>query len=93
MLLSETGKLANHFLNQIPVHFPFVLLDEFVIMPNHIHGILIIDKRNGNDNGADNDNGNGNSNDNSSHKQTQSPRLKTVSKPGKKHHFIHYRII
>jgi REP-associated tyrosine transposase len=28
----------------IPKHFPFVLLDEFVAMPNHVHGIVIIDK-------------------------------------------------
>ncbi|MFO8234440.1 MAG: hypothetical protein R6U04_03405, partial [Bacteroidales bacterium] len=51
MIFSETGRLANHFWKQIPVHCPFVLLDEFIIMPNHIHGILTIDKRNGNDNG------------------------------------------
>lgn len=28
----------------IPDHFPFVLLDAFVAMPNHVHGIVIIDK-------------------------------------------------
>ena len=28
----------------IPEHFPFVVLDEFQIMPNHIHGLLCIDK-------------------------------------------------
>lgn len=27
---------------QIPVQFPFVELDEFVIMPDHIHGIIVI---------------------------------------------------
>jgi putative transposase len=27
---------------QIPVQFPFVELDEFVVMPDHIHGIIII---------------------------------------------------
>ena len=27
-----------------PTTFPFIRLDEFVIMPNHIHGILWIDK-------------------------------------------------
>jgi REP element-mobilizing transposase RayT len=31
-------------LGAIPSHFPFVLLDAFVIMPNHVHGILLIDK-------------------------------------------------
>ena len=29
-------------MSEIPGHFPFVSLDEFVIMPNHVHGILII---------------------------------------------------
>jgi len=27
----------------IPAHFPFVKLDQFIIMPNHIHGIIGID--------------------------------------------------
>ena len=29
---------------QIPVRFPFVVLDAFVVMPDHVHGILIFDK-------------------------------------------------
>jgi len=29
---------------QIPVRFPFVALDAFVVMPDHIHGLLLIDK-------------------------------------------------
>ena len=28
----------------IPNHFPFVNLDEFQVMPNHVHGLLCIDK-------------------------------------------------
>lgn len=27
---------------EIPEHFSHVILDEFIIMPNHVHGILII---------------------------------------------------
>jgi hypothetical protein len=42
-------------LEPIPVYFSFVLLNEFVIMPNHIHGILTIDKRNDNDFGWNGD--------------------------------------
>ena len=42
MCLSEIGKLAHQFWSEIPKHFPHIQLDEFVIMPNHIHGILII---------------------------------------------------
>ena len=44
MQLSETGKIAHHFWVEIPNHFPFVKLGEFVVMPNHVHGIIIIDK-------------------------------------------------
>ena len=27
---------------QVPIHFPHVALDEWVVMPNHVHGILFI---------------------------------------------------
>ncbi|OGC82400.1 MAG: hypothetical protein A2V81_02245 [Candidatus Abawacabacteria bacterium RBG_16_42_10] len=42
--LSEMGKLAQNCWENIPQHFPYIKLDEFIIMPNHIHGILIIKK-------------------------------------------------
>ena len=42
MQLSEIGKLAHQFWAEIPQHFPFIELDAFIIMPNHTHGILII---------------------------------------------------
>lgn len=44
MQLTEIGKLAFKFWAEIPKHFPFIHLGEFIIMPNHTHGILIIDK-------------------------------------------------
>ena len=31
-------------MEKIPEHFPFIILDEFIVMPNHIHGILFISK-------------------------------------------------
>ena len=37
---SIIGKIAHQFWSEIPKHYPFVELDEFIIMPNHIHGIL-----------------------------------------------------
>ncbi|MCL9771131.1 transposase [Flavobacterium sp. HXWNR69] len=43
MQLSEVGKLAAQFWYEIPNHFPMVELGNFVVMPNHVHGILIID--------------------------------------------------
>ncbi len=44
MQLSEIGKLAQQFWLEIPHHFSFIELGNFVVMPNHVHGILIIDK-------------------------------------------------
>src|SRR6056297_3543690 len=36
--------MANKYWLEIPEHFPFVKLDVHVVMPNHMHGIIIIDK-------------------------------------------------
>jgi REP element-mobilizing transposase RayT len=41
---NETGIIAEKIWFEIPKHFPFVELDQFVVMPNHIHGIIIINK-------------------------------------------------
>lgn len=41
MVLSELGKIIKQNWNAIPQVFPQVRLDMFVIMPNHIHGIII----------------------------------------------------
>ncbi len=40
--LSKIGKIVQKYWLEIPSHFPFVELDEFIIMSNHVHGILII---------------------------------------------------
>lgn len=44
MELNQIGELADRYWYEIPEHFPFVELGNFVVMPNHIHGILIINK-------------------------------------------------
>ena len=44
MQLNELGENATRFWLDIPKHFPFIELGNFVVMPNHTHGILIIDK-------------------------------------------------
>jgi len=44
MQFSEIGSKANKYWIEIPKHFPFVKLDVHVVMPNHVHGIIIIDK-------------------------------------------------
>ena len=45
---SQIGQSAQKFWYQIPDHFPFVKLDEFVVMPNHVHEIIVIDQLDGN---------------------------------------------
>ncbi|MEW6194881.1 MAG: transposase [Bacteroidota bacterium] len=42
MVLNELGTVANKCWEEIPLHFPNTELDYFVIMPNHLHGIVII---------------------------------------------------
>jgi REP element-mobilizing transposase RayT len=48
MDLSDIGLIADRFWQEIPIHFPFCVLYEYIIMPNHLHGIIQID--NGDDN-------------------------------------------
>jgi putative transposase len=42
MVLNAMGAVADACWRAIPVHYPNVRLDEFVIMPNHVHGVLEI---------------------------------------------------
>jgi REP element-mobilizing transposase RayT len=42
MHLSQEGIIAQQCWKQIPNHFEYAELDEYVVMPNHIHGIIIL---------------------------------------------------
>ena len=42
MRLNDAGTMIHTVWDQIPSHYPGVDIDEFVIMPNHIHGVVII---------------------------------------------------
>ena len=42
MLLSPIGKLADECWQDIPNHTRNVELDAFMVMPNHVHGIIIL---------------------------------------------------
>lgn len=44
MVLNDLGKISDDCWLEIPEHFPFVKLGEHVVMPNHVHGIVVIDK-------------------------------------------------
>ena len=40
LIPSEIGKIAAEFWQEVPRHHADVELDEFVVMPNHMHGIV-----------------------------------------------------
>ena len=44
MSLSALGQSALDCWDEIPIHFPFVELCGSVVMPNHVHGVLTINK-------------------------------------------------
>ncbi|MCJ7498564.1 MAG: hypothetical protein MUO78_10615 [candidate division Zixibacteria bacterium] len=46
MILYQLGEIAEKCWRQIPSHYDKVEIDEFVIMPNHIHGIISINDDN-----------------------------------------------
>ena len=39
--LSKIGEIVQKYWNEIPQHFKNIKLDQFIIMPNHLHGIII----------------------------------------------------
>ena len=45
--LSKTGEIINSAIENIPRIYDHVKVDKYVIMPNHIHLILVIDSKNG----------------------------------------------
>jgi putative transposase len=42
MYINEYGRIAQKWWSEIPNHFPNVELGAYVIMPNHVHGIIWI---------------------------------------------------
>jgi len=40
MVLNDAGNAVNECWYDIPAHYPNIQLHEFIIMPNHIHGIV-----------------------------------------------------
>jgi REP element-mobilizing transposase RayT len=41
MQLSHFGEIVLKCWNRLPRHYPNAILDEFVVMPNHVHGIIL----------------------------------------------------
>jgi hypothetical protein len=46
MRVDALGMIAQECWGEIPVHFPNVDVDVFVVMPNHVHGIIFIHELN-----------------------------------------------
>lgn len=42
MVLSEAGKIAHNHLGQLSSFWETIETDYFVVMPNHVHGIVVI---------------------------------------------------
>jgi len=42
MVLNESGKIVKECWEDLPNHYSNCCLGEFIVMPNHIHGIVII---------------------------------------------------
>jgi putative transposase len=45
--LSPLGEVVKVCWQTIPDHYPNATLDEFVVMPNHVHGIIILNEPTG----------------------------------------------
>ncbi len=42
MHLNAAGRMVQTIWNDIPAHYPGVDIDVFIVMPNHIHGIIVL---------------------------------------------------
>jgi REP element-mobilizing transposase RayT len=42
MMLNEAGKIAEECWRAVPEHFPNAELGVYIVMPNHLHGIIIL---------------------------------------------------
>jgi putative transposase len=62
MHLNLAGATVKAVWDSLPRHFPLIELDAFVVMPNHVHGIIVITDNPGNCNPNRNNNLNPNLN-------------------------------
>ncbi len=42
MGLSNIGSIVHQCWAEIPCHYPHVTLDAFIVMPDHVYGILVV---------------------------------------------------
>lgn len=41
-VLLEPGKIVDRFWNELTIRYQDIILDEYIVMPNHLHGIICI---------------------------------------------------
>jgi hypothetical protein len=39
---NDAGQVVEQCWFDIPIHFPHMAIDAFVVMPNHVHGIIVL---------------------------------------------------
>ena len=44
MALTDAGQMVKIVWNEMPKFYPGIEIDEFFVMPNHIHGIIVLDQ-------------------------------------------------
>ena len=42
MILNDPGQMVESVWRELPQHYPGVEVDTFVLMPNHLHGVIIL---------------------------------------------------
>jgi REP element-mobilizing transposase RayT len=42
VILNEIGRIANFYWREIPRYFKNVVIDEYIVMPDHLHGVIFI---------------------------------------------------
>jgi hypothetical protein len=45
MALNDVGRMVQSMWDGLPRRFPFIELDQFGVMPNHVHGIVVLTGR------------------------------------------------
>ena len=45
MQCNNIGEIAEQSWKKLPQHFSNIMLDEFVVMPNHVHGVIILNEQ------------------------------------------------
>ena len=41
MQLNAAGRLVDEAWHELPAHYPHIDLDAFVVMPDHVHGVIV----------------------------------------------------